>query len=185
MTRNHLGSPWFILLVTLAVAVVLVRGHEAECDALADDDAACLRPSLCDTADTFRQRVRHALHEEDGTLRNLDLRGTLDNVLTAAECQDMVHHLPIQAFVQGSGYENHNDYAAPAAVAGLTLTDVSLSTLLSAAVYEALVEFRERAWTATERALNLCPGTLRVHYTQLVQKTIGGQHGYVRVQKWT
>jgi len=42
--------------------------------------------------------------------------------------------------------------------------------------YDKFLEFRERMRAATEKALNLCPGTLKIDYTHVSQKTPGGTH---------
>ena len=145
----------------------------ASCEA--DDDAT--RPITCQTPDEFRQRVRHA-RGPDGRLRDTKLRGVRDHVLTADEGQSL--WLPEAAFVVGGGYEN--DIATPTHVAGLGLPEMTASShnsppLTSEQQYDKLLEFRERARATTEQALGLCPGTLRVEFTHLVQKTPGGKHG--------
>ena len=165
-----------VLLLFLAFSLLLPFARAGN-----DDNSACDATSDCDTVQVFRQRVAAALDDDDAELRDHGLRGTLDQILTAAECQAAVDPLPPRLFVAGSGYTAAQvASAAPAKVAGLTLTD--LATLLTAPQYTAFLEIRERAHQAVERALHLCPGTLRVHYTQVVQKSVGGQHGYVRAK---
>lgn len=167
-TKNPPSALFLRLLVAFSLLLPFARAGNTE-------DSSCDATTECDTVQTFRQRVAAAL-DDDGDLRDHGLRGTVDQFLTAAECQAAVDPLQPKLFVAGSGYTAAQvASAAPAQVAGLTLTD--LATLLTAGQYTTLLEIRERARQAVERALHLCPGTLRVHYTQVVQKSVGGQHG--------
>eukprot|EP00977_Amphora_coffeiformis_P003244 scaffold606_cov180-Amphora_coffeaeformis.AAC.4 len=136
-----------------------------------------------------------------------DLRGVVDDVLSRVEADALVRALPPSYFTAGAGYEDVPDqYAAPAHVGGLGLNQLyhyqlqnhrddngnttntintsnnssntsSLHKYDDYDYYDQVLEFRERVRRHTERALQLCPGTLRVEFTQLVQKTTGGNMG--------
>jgi len=128
----------------------------------------CLHPS------DFQRRV--ASFDEDESVLTL-LRGTVDHVISNEDAKELVELLPLSDFVEASGYDTeHKDraqYTAPIAYAGLGLKELSTS---NEERYTKLLQIREKIRVATESSLHLCPGSLKIDYTTISQKTEGGAH---------
>lgn len=166
----------FASLFTLgAVQAEGERNGDANC--VAEQDASC---TTCSDGTDLQRRIRKAVNPVDGSLTTTGerLRGSIDNVVSLEECQWLVDSLPLHVFVDGAGYENSNVNAvdgAPVAYAGLDL--IRLASLFPTSdAYERFLHLRERVRARTEQALGLCPGTLKVHFTHVAQKTMDGQH---------
>jgi hypothetical protein len=128
----------------------------------------CLHPS------EFQRRV--ASFDEDESVLKL-LRGTVDNIINKEDAKELVELLPLNDFVEASGYDTeHKDraqYTAPTAYAGLGLKEMSTS---NEERYSKVLQIREKIRVATESSLHLCPGSLKIDYTTISQKTEGGAH---------
>jgi hypothetical protein len=130
--------------------------------------------------------MANALDPTDGvslTDEGRSLRATVEGVLSEEDCRFLVDRLPPQVFVDAGGYEStSNQYTATRqGYSGIGLEDLARGDgdnliFSSPNDYERFLEFREMARAATERALNLCPGTLAIDYTHVSQKTHGGTH---------
>jgi hypothetical protein len=107
-----------------------------------------------------------------------NLRGTLDDVLTPQEYDDILHLLQPEAFVEGQGYQNTSVYRVNPGYAGLSLNDLASGSIVVVAPpdYHTLMGIRERIRQQVETSLNHCPGTLHVDFTHWAKKTPGGFH---------
>eukprot|EP00986_Skeletonema_menzelii_P013046 scaffold7396_cov127-Skeletonema_menzelii.AAC.9 len=130
----------------------------------------CLQPS------EFQYRVASFFGDEGEYVLPL-LRGTVDNVISTEDAEELVDLLPLSEFVESSGYETDNkdraQYTAPVAYAGVGLKELSTS---NEERYTKLLDIREKIRSATESSLNLCAGSLKIDYTTIAQKTEGGAH---------
>lgn len=176
----------FVFLIAIAAlfvaAFVPTTSAKNACDSAVPPSSA--RASLSDAKDLAR-RVALALDEADGvslTEEGRSLRATVEGVLSEEECRFLVDRLPPSAFVDAGGYESaSNAYNAPReGYSGLGLEELAgggdRPILPSEDDYGRFLEFRERVRARTEEALRLRPGSLRIDYTHVSQKTEGGTH---------
>ena len=122
-------------------------------------------------------RVVRSLTSKKEELNNL--RGVLDDVISQDECHYLVNEINPDTFVSSLGYEDGSIYNAPVGYSGLDLKQLASKKSYShngEEYYQRLLQIRERLRVETERALQMCPNTLYVHYTQLAVKTEGGKH---------
>ena len=160
--------------------------------------------SSCSDASDLEKRVSRAINKEDRvslTKEGRSLRATLENVLSEQECQFLVDALPPSVFLNANkgGYESTSQKytASRIGYSGIGLNELAAAAASSTSTsknsnnnkpmpppvvfdsqkdYDKFLEFRERMRAATEKALNLCPGTLKIDYTHVSQKTPGGTH---------
>ena len=151
------------------------------CDGGDDDNGSCSNPSSTTTKclhpSDFNRRVASFFDDENESIRSL-LRGTVDSVISADDARELIASLPLADFVESSGYDTDNkdraQYTAPIAYAGLGLKELSISN--DEERYIKVLQIREKVRSATEESLGLCPGSLRIDYTTISQKTEGGAH---------
>ena len=143
--------------------------------------ATAVEEASCSNATEFQLRIDRSVGS-DGlpTPELFTLRGKLDSVVSNEQCDSVVNALSSESFVPSLGYESTN-YKASVGYSGLDLNQLSKndnmnSSIMTKSQYEDFLTIRESVRSSTERALNLCPGTLFVHYTQISQKTLGGKH---------
>eukprot|EP00536_Pseudo-nitzschia_multiseries_P005365 jgi/Psemu1/12422/gm1.12422_g len=193
-----------VFVVVASVMLSLAAVSSVFVAATAPPPPTTTAPSTCDSCSDaldLQRRVSRAIHKDDGvslTEEGRSLRATLDNVLSEADCKFLVDNLPPGVFVDAGGYEStSNQYTASRnGYSGIGLTELAVSasadtdandgspssTPTRSAIFSSpgdygnFLEFRERVRAATERALNLCPGTLKIDYTHISQKTAGGTH---------
>mmetsp|Transcript_1349 Transcript_1349/g.3340 ORF Transcript_1349/g.3340 Transcript_1349/m.3340 type:complete len:488 (+) Transcript_1349:59-1522(+) len=177
-----------LVFVALAAAMVVVAASAAAAANTCDSSSS----SFSD-AEGLRKRVASALDRTDDvslTEEGRSLRATVDDVLSADECRFLVERFPPRVFLDAGGYEStSNEYNAPRrGYSGIGLNDLAGKSgggggegdddpiLPTEDDYERFLGFRERIRARTEEALSLRPGTLRVDYTHVSQKTAGGTH---------
>jgi len=179
------------LLVWLALLAPASTASNA-CDSSSSSSSSSLtsnssyQQSLSERSDVedLRRRVGRALDKTDCvslTEEGRLLRNTVNGVLSEEECLFLVEKLSPRVFVDAGGYEStSNKYNAPRkGYSGIGLDELSRGEnpiLRSKGDYERFLEFRERIRSRTEQALNLYPGTLKIDYTHISQKTEGGTH---------
>ena len=174
----------FVVFALLVLGATVAAAANT-CDSSSASGASC-SPSTasCSDAKGLRERVASALDRTDGvslTEEGRSLRATVDGVLSADECRFLMERFPPHVFLDAGGYEStSNKYNAPRkGYSGIGLTELAKGDdpiLPTEGDYERFLEFRERIRAKTEEALNLCPGTLRIDYTHVSQKTKGGTH---------
>lgn len=172
----------FLIAIVAFVFAVLIPASTAKntCDS-SSSSASC---SACSDAKDLKRRVGIALDKTDGvslTKEGRSLRATVENVLSEEECRFLVEKLPPRVFVDAGGYEStSNKYNAPRkGYSGIGLEELvkgDTPILPTKDDYERFLEFRERIRAKTEESLKLCPGTLKIDYTHVSQKTKGGTH---------
>ncbi|KAL7486408.1 hypothetical protein ACHAW6_012009 [Cyclotella cf. meneghiniana] len=124
------------------------------------------------------QKLVSSFQQDESVLPRL--RGTIDNVLSEADIASFVRSLPHAPFVEASGYDDDDDenpngraYAAPMGYSAVGIKELKSS---SSEAYRKLLRIRERVRSTTEKALDLCPGSLYIDFTTVSQKTDGGAH---------
>lgn len=135
--------------------------------------------SSCSNATQLQERISSSLNMKTGEVNQVvldSLRGTLDDVISVDDALFLTETLqPIHFDSGDQGY--NNEVKTPDAYAGLDLKDLaSGQTFETQDKYERYLSIRETVRAQTEEALNLCPGTLQVHFTHISQKTLGGSH---------
>jgi len=169
-----------IAAIVLAILLPVVATSNT-CDASSYPNKSC---AVCSDVNDLKRRVALALDETDGvslTEEGRSLRATVEGVLSEQECRFLVEKLPPQAFKDAGGYEStSNKYNANRkGYSGVGLEELAKGDnpiLPTKGDYERFLEFRERVRAKTEESLNLCPGTLKIDYTHVSQKTQGGSH---------
>ncbi len=169
-----------IAFVVLAVLLPAATASNT-CDASSSPNKSC---AACSDVNELKSRVALALDETDGvslTDEGQSLRATVEGVLSEQECRFLVEKLPPHAFKDAGGYEStSNKYNANRnGYSGVGLEELAKGDnpiLPTKGDYERFLEFRERVRAKTEESLNLCPGTLKIDYTHVSQKTQGGTH---------
>mmetsp|Transcript_16344 Transcript_16344/g.20355 ORF Transcript_16344/g.20355 Transcript_16344/m.20355 type:complete len:496 (-) Transcript_16344:145-1632(-) len=141
---------------------------------------------VCSNSTDLHHRISNAISPKNGKATPyLDaLRGTIDNVLSAEECDFLLRAISPSKYVSGSGYNEAQYGAYRSSVGGkANLAGLELSQLSSPKTgfgtekeYKRYLSIREKARAQTERSLGLCPGTLRIDFTHLSQKKKGGKH---------
>ena len=174
----------YVLLITIISIFVAALLPAAIASNTCDASSSSKSCSACSDAIDLKRRVALALDETDGvslTDEGRSLRSTVEEVLSEEECRFLVAKLPSKAFVDAGGYEStSNKYTASRkGYSGIGLEELAKGDnpiLLTKGDYERFLEFRERIRAKTEASLNLCPGTLKIDYTHISQKTQGGTH---------
>ena len=163
---------------------VLIRCHVAT--AASPSSSSSSSSSAAASSDSLQDRVARSLDYVTGRPdpRTLStLRGTADRILSTSECALLSEALPPANFALGgrSGYEDNegSHFAAPVAYSGLDLAQLARPArggFETEGEYGNFLNLRERIRSETEQALGLPEGTLRVDYTQIAQKGVGGRH---------
>jgi len=185
MTSLMIRKTGRLVLVATSAIVLALLVVAATASSTCDSSSASFSSSnALSDANDLEKRVANALDKHDGvslTDEGRSLRATVDGVLSEEECRFLVEQLPPTAFVDAGGYEStSNKYNAPRdGYSGIGLNELAKGdtpVLRSRGDYERFLQFRERVRANTERALNLVPGTLKIDFTHVSQKTKGGTH---------
>ncbi len=171
-------------IITIAVIILALLVSVSSASNTCDSSSPNKSCAACSDAKDLQRRVALALDQSDGvslTDEGRSLRATVEDVLSKDECQFLVDKLPLWVFKDAGGYEStSNKYNANRkGYSGIGLTELSKGDhpiLPTKKDYETFLEFRERVRAKTEESLNLCPGTLKIDYTHISQKTAGGAH---------
>lgn len=132
--------------------------------------------NTCKTADDCMspsefQKLVSSYYQDESVLPSL--RGTIDNVISTEDTIELINSLP--NFVEASGYDattNGRAYSSPQGYAALGLKELQSYPQ----AYDKLMNIRELVRLATEKSLNLCPGSLHIDFTTISQKVEGGAH---------
>mmetsp|Transcript_33400 Transcript_33400/g.56583 ORF Transcript_33400/g.56583 Transcript_33400/m.56583 type:complete len:520 (-) Transcript_33400:264-1823(-) len=171
---------FFVHCPTSSAAKSYADGSAAACgggdDTCPDSSSSTKKSKRCLHPSDFQHHVASLFDNESESVLTL-LRGTVDKVISNEDANELVELLPLSDFVESSGYETDNkdraQYTAPVAYAGLGLKELSTT---NEERYTRLLQIREKIRSATESSLNLCPGSLKIDYTTIAQKTEGGAH---------
>eukprot|EP00956_Cyclotella_meneghiniana_P013714 scaffold19997_cov84-Cyclotella_meneghiniana.AAC.8 len=119
------------------------------------------------------QKLVSSYSSGSNSLLSSSLRGTVDGIISQTDASSFIKSLP--DFIEASGYEQNSNgraYAAPLGYSALGLKELKSSP----EAYNTLLRIRERVRSTTEKALNLCPGSLYIDFTTISQKVEGGAH---------